>query len=69
MPTPKASPLKRKAFFVDQKALRRAKRVLGVGTEAEVVRLSIERVIEMDRFWHFMDGTRRSVPRGSFEAS
>lgn len=69
MPSPKTAPLKRKAFFVDQKALGRAKRVLGVGTEAEAVRLSIERVIEMDRFWHFMDDSRRSVPRGSFDAS
>ena len=37
--------LKRKAFFVDERRLARAKKILGVGTDAEVVRLSIDRVI------------------------
>ena len=60
--------LTRRAFFVDDRALRRAKRALGVATDAEVVRLSVDRVAEMDRFWRFMRRTRRSVKPGSFRA-
>ena len=44
------SALKRKSFFVDEHALRRAKKVLGVTTDAEVVRLSVARVSEMEEF-------------------
>lgn len=38
---PRSIALVRKSFFVEPRALRRAKRVLGVKTEAEVVRRSI----------------------------
>jgi hypothetical protein len=48
------SKLKRKSYFVDEPALSRAKKVLGVKTEAEVIRLSVERVTEMEEFWKFM---------------
>jgi len=64
--TARRSPLKRKAFFVDERALRRAKKVLGVGTDAEVVRLSVDRVAEMEAFWRFMRRTRKSLKPGSF---
>jgi hypothetical protein len=46
--------LKRKSYFVDERALKRAKKALGVKTEAEVTRLSVERVAEMEEFWEFM---------------
>ena len=46
--------LKRKSYFVDERALNRAKKALGVKTEAEVIRLSVERVAEMEEFWEFM---------------
>jgi hypothetical protein len=59
--------LKRKSFFVDERTLRRAKRLLGVQTEAEVVRLSVERVVAMEEFWQFMNKSRRSLPSGSIE--
>jgi hypothetical protein len=59
--------LKRKSFFVDQESLQRAKKVLGVRTEAEVVRLCVDRVLEMERFWRFMDKTRGILPPGSLE--
>ena len=59
--------LKRKSFFIDEQAIRRAKKLLGVATDAEVVRLSVERIAEMGRFWHFMGKTRRSLAQGSFE--
>jgi hypothetical protein len=63
------SRLKRKSFFVDEGAIRRAKRILGVPTEAEVIRLAVERVSDMDRFWKLMDRTAGKVPRGSFDRS
>jgi hypothetical protein len=61
--------LKRKSFFIDETALRRAKRALGVGTDAEVVRLAVERVADMERFWRFMKRTRRTLKPGSFARS
>jgi hypothetical protein len=62
------SALKRKSFFVDEQALRRARKVLGVTTDAEVVRLSVARVSEMETFWRFMTETRRSLKRGSLKS-
>lgn len=59
--------LKRKSFFVDPRTLRRAKKALGVATEAEVVRLSVERVTEMEEFWQFMKNSRRILKPGSVE--
>jgi hypothetical protein len=61
--------LKRKSYFVDESALRRAKKALGVKTEAEVIRLSVERIAKMEEFWNFMKRTRRSLRPGSVEKS
>ena len=61
--------LKRASFFVDENALRQAKKALGVKTGAEVIRLSVERVIEMEEFWRFMEKSRRTVKPGSFTES
>lgn len=58
----------RKSFFVDEKAIRRARKALGVHTNAEAVRLAVERVVEMAEFWHFMASTRGSLRPGSIEA-
>jgi hypothetical protein len=65
---PKQAPLTRKSFFIDTVALRRAKRVLRVRTDAEAVRLSLERVAEMDRFWRFMVKSRATLRAGNIEA-
>lgn len=62
---PRAAILKRKSFFIDERALRRAKRALGVATEAEVVRISVERMAEMQAFWRFMKRSRRALKPGS----
>jgi hypothetical protein len=62
---PAGSNLKRRSFFVDPRRLREAKKVLGVQTDAEVIRLSVDRVIEMEKFWRFMDRTRGSLEPGS----
>lgn len=62
-----SSTLKRKSYFVDERAIRRAKRVLGVATDAEVIRVAVDRVAEMERFWKFMQGTRKKLKPGSFE--
>ena len=63
------SNLKRKAFFVDEQAVRRAKKALGVSSDAEAIRMSVERIAEMEEFWAFMQRTRHSVRPGSIEAA
>jgi hypothetical protein len=57
--------LKRTSLFVDVSAVRRARKVLGVATDAEAVRVAVERVGEMERFWRFMRRTRGTLKRGS----
>ena len=64
---PRSANLVRKSFFIEPRTLRRAKRALGVRTDADVVRRSIEQVVEMDEFWCFMTKTRGGLPRGSFD--
>ncbi len=58
--------LKRRAFFVDDHALARAQKLLGARTKAEAVRLSVERIAEMERFWRFMKQTAGTARPGSF---
>ena len=58
----------RKSFFVDPQAIDRARKVLGASTDAETVRLAVERVVEMEKFWRFMEGSRASLKPGSIEA-
>lgn len=57
----------RRSFFVDEGAIRRARRVLGVHTNAEAVRLAVERVVEMEEFWRFMRRSRARLKPGSIE--
>jgi hypothetical protein len=57
--------LTRKSFFVDARALSRAKRLLGVATDAEVVRASVDKIAEMEEFWRFMRNSRRILRPGS----
>lgn len=61
--------LTRKSFFVDAQALRRARKLLGVTTDAEAIRASIDRVNEMERFRRFMTRSRRSLRPGSIKTS
>lgn len=63
------SNLKRKAFFVDEAVVRRARKALGAATDAEAIRTSLERVAEMDDFWRFIKRTRHSLKPGSIEAA
>jgi hypothetical protein len=58
----------RKSFFVDAKAIDQARKALGAGTNAEAVRLAVARVVEMEKFWRFMAGTRGGLKPGSIEA-
>lgn len=62
------APLKRKSFFVNERVLRRAKKALGVATDAQAVRVSVERIAEMEEFWQFMKNTRRALKPGSLRA-
>jgi hypothetical protein len=57
----------RKSFFVDAKAIDQARKALGAGTNAEAVRLAVDRVVEMERFWRFMAATRGGLKPGSIE--
>jgi hypothetical protein len=63
----KKGALKRKAFFVNERSLRRAKKALGLATDAEVVREAIDRVAEMEEFWQFMTETKGILEPGSLE--
>jgi hypothetical protein len=58
----------RKSFFVDAQAIDQARKVLGAGTNAEAVRLAVDRVVEMERFWRFMAATSAGLKPGSIEA-
>lgn len=60
--------LKRKSFFIDEKKLGQARKALGVDTDAEAVRLSIEWVAEMEAFWKFMSKSRGKLKPGSMSA-
>jgi Arc/MetJ family transcription regulator len=57
----------RRSYFVDERAIQRARRVLGVETNAEAVRVAVERVVEMEEFWRFMNGSRARLTAGSIE--
>ena len=61
--------LKRKSFFVDEKALQRARKALGVSTDAEAIRDALDRVAEMEEFWGFMKNSRRKLAKGSIDAA
>lgn len=63
------STLKRRAFFVDEDAVRRARKALGAATDAEAIRTSLQRVAEMEDFWRFMQRTRHSLRGGSIEGA
>ena len=59
--------LQRKSFFVDARALTRAKRLLRVSSDAEAIRVSLDRVAEIERFDRFMEASRGKLPKASFE--
>ena len=61
--------LRRKSFFVNPRTVRRAQKALGVDTEAEAVRVALERVADMETFWRFMARTRGGLKPGSFESA
>ena len=60
--------LTRKAFYVDERLLRRAKKVLGLRSEGEVVRVSMERALAMEEFWKFMRETKGVLEPGNLES-
>jgi hypothetical protein len=64
---PMGTKLKRKSFFVDESILRQAKKALGVKTDAEAIRLAVERIAEMEAFWQFMQKSRHTLKPGSLE--
>lgn len=63
---PKGSNLVRRSFFVDERELRRAKKVLGAASDAEAVRLSLEQVAEMADFWATLDRASGTLSADDF---
>jgi hypothetical protein len=53
---------------VNPRAIDQARKALGVGTDAEAVRLAVDRVVEMEKFWRFMTESRGSLKPASIEA-
>lgn len=64
---PSGAKLKRRSFFINEQTLRQAKKALGVKTDAEAIRLSVERITEMEAFWKFMQRSRQKLKPGSFD--
>jgi hypothetical protein len=62
----KARRLTRRSFFVSTPVLRKARRALSAKSDAEAVRLSIERIAEMDAFWRLMRKSYGAGRPGSF---
>jgi hypothetical protein len=67
-PMARPARLKRKSFFIDETRLGQARKALGVDTDAEAVRQSIEWVAEMEAFWKLMSKTRGQLKPGSVSA-
>lgn len=56
----------RKSYFVDTDMVKKAMKLLGTNSEAEAIRISVQRTVEMATFWKFMDRTSHSLKKGSF---
>jgi hypothetical protein len=63
----RAGRYQRRSYFVDTSTIRQARRALGVATDAEVVRLAVRRVLEMERMRRFMEQTEGVLKPGSIE--
>ena len=61
-----AATLKRKSFFVDEHEIGRARKALGVSTDAEAIRQSVRWMADMEAFWRLMAKSRKSLKPGSF---
>jgi hypothetical protein len=59
--------LRRASFFINPDAVRRARNVLGAANDAEAIRMSVEWMAEMERFWRFMRKSGRTLTPGSIE--
>jgi len=58
---------KRASLTVDAQAIARVRKALGASTNAEAIRLAVDRVVEMERYWRFMTMSRRTLRTGSIE--
>ena len=62
-----ASPLERKAFFVEPKTLKKARRILGARSDGEAVRMALERVKEAEESWKPLLRLAGSAKGGRFD--
>ena len=60
--------LKRKSFFIDEETLLKAKNALRTRTDAETIRISLQRAADAEEFWRFMSLSRKKLKIGSIEA-
>jgi hypothetical protein len=58
--------LSRKSFFVKPKTLRRARRAMGVATDAEAVRMALEWAASSEEHWRLLRKSAGKLKRGSF---
>ncbi|MFI5290715.1 MAG: hypothetical protein ACHQ17_13735 [Polyangia bacterium] len=63
---PGRSHLARKSFFVDARVLRRAKRALGVKSDAEAVRLALDWLAGNEEHWKLLIKTSGTLGPNSF---
>ncbi|MBI4476412.1 MAG: hypothetical protein HY654_04515 [Acidobacteria bacterium] len=59
--------LSRRSYYVDVTTLSKARRLLGVASDAEALRIAVDRVVEMEEFWKFMKKSHGTLKPGSFE--
>lgn len=59
--------LKRKSYFVDENMVQRAKKLLRAETDSDAVRMSLERVVESEELWEFLEQNSGKLPPGSIE--
>lgn len=64
---PRSVRLTRRSYFVDPRAVRRAKKVLRVASDAEAIRQSLERVAETEAFWRFMRKSHGALKSSSIQ--
>ncbi len=57
----------KKSYFVVSDMVKRAKKALGVNSDTEVIRISVQQTVETAVFWDFMDKTAGSVKNEDFK--
>jgi hypothetical protein len=62
-----SSGLKRKSYFVDESVVQRAKKLIRAETDSDTIRTALDRLVEQEELWKFMEETGGKLPPGSIE--